>query len=175
MTVEQQFEAIIRLVLAGSIGSLIGLEREAKDRPAGARTFGVVAIGACLFTLVGEIAMGHGDPSSRVAAQIVTGIGFLGAGTIIQVRSQVVGLTTAAGIWAVAAIGMAFGTGLYVLALGTALLIVLLLRFLRTNPPERRSEQNSDTGDGDGHSGQRPVEPSDAAGGRPTGPHVREP
>src|SRR5918998_3530227 len=140
VTVEQQFEAIIRLILAGSIGSLIGLEREGQDKPAGARTFGVVAIGACLFTLIGELAMGRGDPSWHLAAQIVTGIGFLGAGTIIQVRNSVVGLTTAAGIWAVAAIGMAFGTGLYVLALGTSLIIVLLLRFLRTNPDGRADE-----------------------------------
>jgi putative Mg2+ transporter-C (MgtC) family protein len=167
ITVEQQFEALIRLILAGSIGSLIGLEREEKDKPAGARTFGVVAIGACLFTLIGELAMGRGDPSSRLAAQIVTGIGFLGAGTIIQVRNAVVGLTTAAGIWAVAAIGMAFGTGLYVLAFGTAILIVLLLRFLRTNTPRHQT----DTGEGESSA---VVEPSDAAGGRPTGPHVEE-
>ena len=166
MSVEQQFEAIIRLVLAGAIGALIGLEREEKDKPAGARTFGVVAIGACLFTLVGELAMGPGDPSSRLAAQIVTGLGFLGAGTIIQVRNHVVGLTTAAGIWAVAAIGMAFGTGLYVLALGTSLLIVLLLRFLRTNPHERPA----DARDAEGGDERHAVRPSDAAGGRATGP-----
>ena len=148
VTVEQQFEALIRLILAGSIGSLIGLEREGADKPAGARTFGVVATGSCLFTLIGELAMGSGNPSSRIAAQIVTGIGFLGAGTIIQVRNHVVGLTTAAGVWAVAAIGMAFGTGLYVLALGTAFMIVLLLRFLRTNP-RPRPEAAGPTGDDD--------------------------
>jgi len=87
-------------------------------------------MGSALFTLAGIYAFGPGDPASRVAAQIITGIGFLGAGTIIQVKSGVVGLTTADGIWAVAAVGMAIGSGLYILGVGGGVLLFLVLRFL---------------------------------------------
>ena len=108
MPIDVQLEALLRIVLAGIAGGILGFERETQDKPAGTRTFAVVSIGACLFTLVGEMAFdGKDDPVSRLVAQIVTGIGFLGAGTIIQVRERVEGLTTAAGIWSVAAIGMA--------------------------------------------------------------------
>ena len=139
MTPTEQAEALLRLVLAGCVGAIIGLDRDIKDKPAGARTYGLVAMGACLFTLVGMYGFGAGDPS-RVAAQIVTGIGFLGAGTIIQVRQGVVGLTTAAGIWSIAAVGMALGAGLYVLGLGTGALIFALLRFFRLPLALRRTD-----------------------------------
>ena len=100
MPLDAQLDALLRLVLAATAGGILGLERETQDKPAGVRTFAVVAIGACLFTLVGELAFdGKDDPVSRLVAQIVTGIGFLGAGTIIQVKDRVEGLTTAAGIW----------------------------------------------------------------------------
>jgi putative Mg2+ transporter-C (MgtC) family protein len=128
MPIDAQLDALLRLVLAGLAAGILGAERESADKPAGTRTFAVVGIGACLFTLGAEQAFGGADdPVSRVVAQIVTGIGFLGAGTIIQVKERVEGLTTAAGIWAVAAVGIAFGHGLYVLAIGTS--IVLLIAF----------------------------------------------
>ncbi len=99
VTIDFQLEALLRLVLAGIAAGILGVEREAADEPAGTRTFAVVGIGSCLFTLAAVQAFdGQADATSRVAAQIVTGIGFLGAGTIIQVRDPVHGLTTAAGI-----------------------------------------------------------------------------
>ncbi len=125
MSVDAQLEALLRIVLAGAAAGLLGLEREAHDKPAGIRTFAVVGIGACVFTL-GAVQT-FGNDASRVVGQIITGVGFLGAGTIIQVKDRVEGLTTAAGIWAVAAVGLAFGTGLYVLAAGTT--VILLIAF----------------------------------------------
>ncbi len=127
-----ELEGLLRLAIAGAIGVLVGIDRELKDKPAGARTYSLVAMGACLFTVAGVVGFGAGDPASRIAAQIVTGIGFLGAGTIIHLRSGVVGLTTAAGLWAMAAIGMAVGAGLYVLGTGGGILMFVVLRFLRT-------------------------------------------
>jgi putative Mg2+ transporter-C (MgtC) family protein len=125
-----EWEGLLRILLAGIIGVLVGLERELERKPAGARTYGGVAIGAAAFTVVGTLAFGSGDAASRVAAQIITGIGFLGAGTILHMRGHIVGLTTAAGMWVVAAIGMAVGAGLYIVGIGTGLFIFLLLRFL---------------------------------------------
>jgi putative Mg2+ transporter-C (MgtC) family protein len=129
-----ELEGLLRLVLALVAGALLGLEREAADKPAGMRTLGLVSLGACLFTLVGILAFGSGDPGSRVAAQIVTGVGFLGAGAILHLRGAIVGLTTAAGIWATAAIGMAYGGGLYVLATGGTVIALVVLRLLPTLP-----------------------------------------
>ncbi|MDQ3449092.1 MAG: MgtC/SapB family protein, partial [Chloroflexota bacterium] len=125
-----EFEGLLRLTIAGVVALLIGFDRESKNKPAGVRTNVLVGMGSALFTPGGIYAFGPGDPASRVAAQIVTGIGFLGAGTIIQVRSGVVGLTTAAGIWAVAAVGRAIGAGLYILGAGGGILIFLVLRLL---------------------------------------------
>jgi putative Mg2+ transporter-C (MgtC) family protein len=126
-----QLEGLLRIVVAGLIGVLVGLEREAEHKPAGMRTYGGVAMGAATFTVVGILAFGGGEPASRVAAQIITGIGFLGAGTILHMRGQVVGLTTAAGLWMIAAMGMAIGSGLYVLGIGAGIAIFVLLQFLR--------------------------------------------
>ncbi len=113
-----------RLLAATVAGAVIGLERELADKPAGFRTNIMICVGAALFTLVSEeMAEGRAtvDPT-RIAAQIVTGVGFLGAGAIIQHRGNVLGLTTAATIWSVASVGMALGAGEYVLGtLGTAL------------------------------------------------------
>jgi len=137
MPIDMQLESLLRLVLAGIAAGLLGIEREVQDKPAGTRTFAVVGIGACLFTLGSEQAFGgENDPVSRVVAQIVTGIGFLGAGTIIQVKDRVEGLTTAAGIWAVAAVGIAFGYGLYVLAIGATVVLLLTIAVIgRLLPP----------------------------------------
>lgn len=154
MTIDAQFESLVRLVLAGLAAGLLGLEREAKDKPAGVRTFAVVALGACLFTLVSEHAFAGDDAAvSRVVAQVVTGVGFLGAGTIIQVRDRVEGLTTAAGIWAVAAVGVAFGAGLYVLGIGATVILAILFTVVgRLLPAEivsdnKRAGKNDDQAD----------------------------
>src|SRR5256714_8018264 len=101
-------DLMVRLLVALVLGAIIGLERERQERAAGLRTVTMVALGSCLFTVVGAFGFSQTDPS-RVAAQIVTGIGFLGAGTIFLRKDLVRGVTTAATIWAVAAIGMAGG------------------------------------------------------------------
>jgi putative Mg2+ transporter-C (MgtC) family protein len=130
MPIEVQLDALLRLVLAGVAAGVLGLEREVQDKPAGTRTFAVVGIGACLFTIGAEHAFKEADPTSRVVAQVVTGIGFLGAGTIIQVKDRVEGLTTAAGIWAVAAIGVTFGYGQYVLAIGATVVLLVVVAII---------------------------------------------
>jgi putative Mg2+ transporter-C (MgtC) family protein len=126
---------MLRLLVALVLGAVVGLERERQERAAGLRTVTMVSLGSCLFTIVGAYAFGQTDPS-RVAAQIVTGIGFLGAGTIFLRKDLVRGLTTAATIWTVAAIGMAVGTAEYVIAIFTTLLILSVLMVLK--PIERR-------------------------------------
>ncbi len=121
------FELVLRLVLAAIIGSFIGIEREVSNRPAGLRTHILVTVGSALITLVSKDGFGGlGDPA-RVAAQIVTGIGFLGAGTIIKTGSSIKGLTTAASLWISAGIGIAIGSGYYLGALVTAGIVLLTL------------------------------------------------
>jgi putative Mg2+ transporter-C (MgtC) family protein len=138
-----QVEALLRLALAGILGALVGYERETAGRPAGLRTYILVSMGSCLFTLVSILGFPGSDPA-RVAAQIVTGIGFIGAGSIIVGRAGVRGITTAAGIWAIAAVGMASATGLYLLAIATAIGAFLVLEFVRIKraevPPEPPDE-----------------------------------
>jgi uncharacterized membrane protein YhiD involved in acid resistance len=108
MALELQLELCVRITVAALLSLLVGLEREWQGQPAGLRTHMLVGLGAALFTVLSLFAFAKGDPG-RVAAQIVAGIGFLGAGSIIQRRERNTphGLTTAAGIWAVAAIGLA--------------------------------------------------------------------
>jgi putative Mg2+ transporter-C (MgtC) family protein len=118
---------LIRLSLAGVLSGIIGFERETRHKAAGLRTHMLVAMGAALFTILSGSAFDQGDPS-RIAAQVVTGVGFLGAGAIFRSGANVHGLTTAAGLWAVAAIGMAAGAGLELGALvATALGVVVLV------------------------------------------------
>src|SRR5262245_36713477 len=116
-----------RLLVAVWLGAAIGLEREFRRKPAGLRTNILIALGAALFTMV-SIALAHdGGTSDRVAAQIVTGIGFLGAGAIMRSGRSVHGMTTAATIWVNAAVGMAVGAGLYTTAIvATAVTLVVL-------------------------------------------------
>lgn len=128
---DPQTEALLRILIAGALGAMIGLEREMEGKPAGIRTYGLVAMGAAAFTSAGLLIFGPGDPGSRVAQGIVTGIGFIGAGTILHLSNKVIGLTTAAGLWVSAAVGMAIGGGLYILGIGAALAMFLLLQFLR--------------------------------------------
>src|SRR5437870_5812780 len=127
-------EVLLRLVVAAALGGAIGLERELRERQAGLRTHLVVSVGAALFTLVSAYGFsgfdGKVDPT-RIAAQIVSGIGFLGAGAIIRQGLSVRGLTTAASLWLVAAIGMASGAGYYSAAVITTALALLTLGPLR--------------------------------------------
>jgi putative Mg2+ transporter-C (MgtC) family protein len=121
-------EALLRLALAGVLGGAIGLERELREREAGLRTHLLVSVGAALFTIAGAYGFDsvRTDPT-RVAAQIVTGIGFLGAGAIIRQGFSVRGLTTAATLWVVAAVGLACGAGYYSAAgITTAVVLVAL-------------------------------------------------
>jgi len=114
-----------RMILAALLGALIGWDRERQGSDAGVRTCMAISIGSCAFSLV-SLHVSTGDPT-RIAAQIVTGIGFLGAGIILQVQGRIAGLTTAATLWAVASIGMASAFGMYVLALLTTGLIYAML------------------------------------------------
>jgi len=118
-----------RLILAAFLGGIIGLEREIRRKSAGLRTNMFICIGSALFTVLSdELATKYGSGDhTRIAAQIISGIGFLGAGAIIRERGTVVGLTTAATIFSVASIGMAVGGGLYVTGIFACLLILLLL------------------------------------------------
>ena len=124
-----------RLLVAAVLGAVIGIEREIHDHPAGIRTHLLVALGSALFTVLSIVGFPSADGTatdpSRVAAQIVTGIGFLGAGAIIKYGPSVRGLTTAASLWAAAGIGMAAGAGWPVLALATTVIVIVSLWPLR--------------------------------------------
>src|SRR5437773_4965936 len=125
-----RLELFLQLCLATLFGGAIGLERELGGKPAGLRTNILICIGSVLYTKLSiTMATGNADPT-RVAAQIVTGVGFIGAGTILHARGMVVGLTSAATIWVVAAIGVALGAGFYLEAVGTTLLVLLVLQGL---------------------------------------------
>ena len=121
-----EWELVGRLILATFLGFLIGLERELRGQPAGERTHSLVALGSAAFALISPRAFPGGDVT-RIAAGVVTGIGFLGAGMILKEGDEIRGLTTAAGIWAVGAIGLAIGSGMYLLGLVAALLVGLIL------------------------------------------------
>ena len=129
-----EYEFLLRLLMAAVLGGLIGLEREYRAKEAGFRTHFLVAMGSALFMIVS--AYGFTDVMnddlqrwdvSRIAAQVVSGIGFIGAGTIIfrKTENVVVGLTTAAGLWVTAAIGLACGGGMYVLSIGSTMMVLV--------------------------------------------------
>jgi putative Mg2+ transporter-C (MgtC) family protein len=120
-------DLVWRLLLAAGLGAAVGLEREYRQKPAGLRTNILIAVGAALFTILSlEMTKGIGD-TSRVAGQIVTGIGFLGGGAILRSGDSIHGMTTAATIWVNAAIGVAAGTGQFALAaFATALTLIVL-------------------------------------------------
>lgn len=119
-----ELKILLDLLLSVLLGFLIGFERKLRSKEAGIRTHTIVSFGAALMMVVSKYAFGSEADSARVAAQIVSGIGFLGAGMIVYRQHEVKGLTTAAGVWATAGIGMACGGRLYVVALGaTAILI----------------------------------------------------
>jgi putative Mg2+ transporter-C (MgtC) family protein len=123
-------DLVWRLLLAAGLGAALGLEREYHQKPAGLRTNILIAVGSALFTIL-SISMSHGgaDPT-RIAAQIVTGVGFLGGGAILRSGDSIHGMTTAATIWVNAAIGVAAGTGQFMLATAATVLTLLVLAVL---------------------------------------------
>lgn len=129
-------EMLLKIILIVILAGIIGLDRELRHKPAGAKTHILVGLGSTIFTLVSLYiytmykGIASVDPG-RIAAQVVTGIGFLGAGTIIQSGGSVIGLTTAASLWSVAGIGLAIGCGMYYLAIIST--IIILLVFFITN------------------------------------------
>ena len=136
-----EIQIIGRLLLALVCSAVIGFERETAQKDAGFRTHILVGVGAAIFTIVSIIGFEGGD-ESRVAAQIVTGIGFLGAGAIFKEGATVKGLTTAAGLWVVAAVGMAAGSGSVAVAItGTVLVVIVLILFRRTDAIVARRKQ----------------------------------
>ena len=129
-----QLSIVLRIFVALLIGGIIGLERGTKNRPAGLRTYMLVCVGSCLIMLTNQYiyqCTGSGDPM-RLGAQVVSGIGFLGAGTImVTKRNQIKGLTTAAGLWASAGVGLALGIGFYEAALTATISIYTILTLLQ--------------------------------------------
>ena len=123
------YQILMRLLVAAIAGGLIGLEREALHKPAGVRTHMLVSLGAALLVLATLSIIP--DEVGRIIAGIATGVGFLGAGTIFRSKDHVVGLTSAASIWAVAAIGLTVGGGQYVLAIAATTLVILILQLKR--------------------------------------------
>ena len=119
-------DLLLQLALAAALGGAIGLERELKGKPAGLRTNILICVGAALFTHLSVHIGGPANPD-RIAAQLLSGVGFIGAGTILHMRGSVTGLTSAATIWVVSAIGMAAGSALYVEALITTALVMVVL------------------------------------------------
>jgi putative Mg2+ transporter-C (MgtC) family protein len=116
----------VRVVLAVILGGLVGMEREWHGKEAGIRTYGAVALGACVFALISSHVSGGNNPHV-IAAGVVTGIGFLGAGVIMREGGTVVGLTTAATLWATASAGLATGYGMYTIAVLVSLFVFFLL------------------------------------------------
>ena len=164
LPIEIQLDLALRLTVGLVLGAVIGFERELHRQPAGFRTHSLVSLGAALFTVVSAFGF-RGDDTvdpTRIAAQIVSGIGFIGAGTILQYRGHIRGLTTAASLWSVAAIGTAAGAGLYVVAIiGTVLILVILSILDRVEAMARRRLQLPPEGfvlPGDGEEDGRSVD-----------------
>ncbi len=124
-------ELVLRLVIAAGLGGAIGFEREINNRPAGLRTHILVCLGSCLIMILSTEAFGDSGDPARLAAQVVSGIGFLGAGTILRDGLNIRGLTTAATLWVSAGVGLATGVGYYIAAVTTAALVLFFLVFLR--------------------------------------------
>ena len=125
MTIE--WNLILRILAAGLLGGLIGFEREVRAKEAGLRTHFLVALGAALFMVISQFAFTGRFDAARVAAQVVSGIGFIGAGVIIFQKNVVRGVTTAAGLWVAAAIGLACGAGMYDIAIASTLMALMCL------------------------------------------------
>lgn len=122
-----ELEMTLRILLAAALGAVIGFQRAHAGKPAGTRTHSLICLGAALFSIASDLGFAGADPS-RIAAGVVTGIGFLGAGAIIHQEGGLVsGLTTAATIWAVAAIGLAAGIGMYIIAVAGCIIVLVVL------------------------------------------------
>jgi len=143
-----ELEMLIRIAFAALVGGIIGFERRRAARPAGIRTMALVAMGAAAFTVVSIFGFadeeGQLRDPARIAAQVATGVGFIGAGTMIRSGEMVRGLTTAAGIWMSAALGVAAGAGMYVFALGGSLIAIAILLSL---PRRVETDQHDDIAD----------------------------
>jgi putative Mg2+ transporter-C (MgtC) family protein len=126
---DPQVSALVRIILAGIVAGLIGLERELAGKAAGIRTYGLVGVGAAMFTVTAIYGFGSLDYASRIVGGVITGIGFLGAGAILHTKVHITGLTTAAGLWVAAGVGMAMGSGLYLIGIGAGVILFLLLQF----------------------------------------------
>lgn len=129
------YEYAVPVLLAAAAGGLIGIEREYRDKTAGFRTMILIAVGSCLFTVFSEVMGAPKGEVTRIAASIVTGVGFLGAGAIMKDGLSIQGLTTAASIWLVAALGMGAALGMYALIFAVAVFVLLVLILL---PPIER-------------------------------------
>lgn len=154
-TIRFQLDLVLRLLIAAGVGALVGLERELHGHPAGMRTHLLVALGAALFTVLSAYGFQAGstggriDPT-RIAAQIVTGIGFLGAGAIVKEGTTIKGLTTAASLWATAALGMAAGAGAHLVGIAATAIVLFSLwplhwledRIVRRPPRSRRPDED---------------------------------
>ncbi len=130
MSLYLQAETFFLILIAAFLSMIVGLDRERNEHPAGLRTHMLVGIGSCLFTILSIHAFPGGDPG-RVASQILPGMGFLGAGAILKQRFDIRGLTTAASLWSTAAVGMAVGTGAWLIALGVTMVIWVVLAVIR--------------------------------------------
>jgi len=137
-------EVLLKLVMAVALGGLIGMERESSQKPAGFRTNILICVGAAAMMVLAGLLFteggGNGSEVARIAAGVITGIGFIGAGTIIQGRGNIIGITTAATIWVVAILGLVIGLGYYLIALilaGLVLLTLVLFSRLEGRPSER--------------------------------------
>jgi len=166
-------EVALRLFVAIAIGGLIGWERERADKPAGLRTHMLVALGSASFTLLGfEVGdhlapkTGEGFDPTRVLQGVIGGIGFLGAGAIIQNRGHVSGITTAASVWVAGALGSAAGVGAYVLAVFTAAMAFAVLRLVRPGTQSSEPESSRTISDvPDTESSEKPSRPPSAPSG----------
>lgn len=127
MVTEIEIDMVIKLIVAFALSGIVGFEREIRYKPAGLRTHMMVGAGSTLFTVLSLYAFPSTADPSRVAASIALGVGFIGAGTIYKSEDRIVGLTTASTLWVTAAMGMAVGTGFYVLAAVVAILVCLFL------------------------------------------------
>ncbi len=126
-----EIDILLRLLVAGILGAIVGIERDVRKKPAGLRTHAMVCLGSCLFTVI-ALSLGAGGDFSKVMPGIITGIGFLGGGIIFQTKGgEKKGITTAAGIWSVAGIGIAVGLGNYQIAVAAVLAILFILVPLR--------------------------------------------
>ncbi|MCW4014563.1 MAG: MgtC/SapB family protein [Candidatus Bathyarchaeota archaeon] len=143
MPLNQQLITVFKLCLATALAAVIGYEREKYSKPAGLRTHMILAIGCTILTVLSFDVFPVPTDNSRIAAAIITGIGFIGAGTVLQTRERIVGLTTAASIWLTASISLSVGTGNYVIAVAGTFLGYLVLEskpFQKKNVDKEREE-----------------------------------